>query len=41
MIHTFPKGICLQVNVMVPLEFELTNFNAGVQHLNHYAPQIF
>ena len=28
--HTFPKGICPNVNVIAPLEFELTYFEVAV-----------
>ena len=30
--------ICLNVNIMVQLKFELANFNSTVQNFNHYTP---
>ena len=38
MVHTFPKGICPKVNVVVRLEFELMYYDSAVQHFNHYTP---
>ena len=35
-VHTFPKGICLKVNIIVWLEFELAYYDSAVQHFNHY-----
>ena len=35
-VHTFPKGICTKVNVIVRREFELTYYDFAVQHFNHY-----
>ena len=32
-----PKGISSKVNVITRLEFELVYFEAGVQHVSHYA----
>ena len=36
-VYTFPKGICLKVNVIAQLEFELVYYDPIVQHFNHYA----
>ena len=36
-IHTFPMGIRRKVNVIVPLEFELTYYNVAIQYVNHLA----
>ena len=36
MVHTFPKGICPKVNVIVRLEFKLVYYDSTVQHFNHY-----
>ena len=35
-VHTFPKGIYPQVNVIAQLEFELAYNNSAVQSFNHY-----
>ena len=35
-VHTFPKGICLKVNVIVHLEFELMYYDSAVQHFNYH-----
>ena len=35
-IHTFLKGIRPKVKVMAQREFELTHFEASVQHIIHY-----
>ena len=35
-VHTFPKGICLKVNVIAWLEFKLTYDDSAVQWFNHY-----
>ena len=35
-VHTFPKGICPKVNVIVRLGFELAYYDSAVQHFNHY-----
>ena len=32
----FPKSVSLKANVIVRLEFELTNFWATVQHVSNY-----
>ena len=40
LVHTFPKGISLKVNVIARLEFELTYYDAAVQHISHYSPPI-
>ena len=34
-VHTFSKCICLKVNIIAWLEFELAYFEAAVQHFNH------
>ncbi len=34
--HTFPKGICPKVNVIVRLEFELAYYDSTVHRFNHY-----
>ena len=39
-VHTFPKVILSNVNVIVRLEFELANYDSAVQHLNHYATKV-
>ncbi len=31
-----PKGICIKVNVIVLLKYELTYYNSAVHHFNHY-----
>ena len=36
-VHAFPKGISLNVNVIVQLEFEVAYFATVVQHVSHYA----
>ena len=35
-VHTFPKGICLKVNVIARLEYELTYCDSTVHCFNHY-----
>ena len=35
-VHTFPKGICPKVNVIVRLEFELAYYNPAVHRFTHY-----
>ena len=35
--HTFPKGICLKVNIIAQLEIELTYYDVAVQLVIHYA----
>ena len=35
-IHTFPKGICLKVNVIARLEFEFAYYDSVVHHFNYY-----
>ena len=35
-VHTFPKGICLKVNVIAPLEFKLAYYNSAGHCFNHY-----
>ena len=43
-VHTFPKGICLKVNVIARLEFELAYNDSALQCFNHYTtrtPPIF
>ena len=39
-VHTFPKSICLKVNVIARLEYELTYYNSIVHHFNHYTTRI-
>ena len=34
--HTFPKGICLKVNVIARLEYELAYYDFAVHRFNHY-----
>ena len=36
-IPTFTKDIILKVNIIAWLELELADFEAAVQHFNHYA----
>ena len=31
-VHAFPKGICLKVNVIAWLEFELIHYDVAIQH---------
>ena len=35
-VHTFSKGICPKMNVMVQLEFELAYNDSAVHRSNHY-----
>ena len=35
-MHTFPKGICPKVNIIVQLEYELAYYDSTVHHFNHY-----
>ena len=35
-VHTFPEGICLKVNVIARLEFELAYYDSAVHRFNHY-----
>ena len=35
-VHTFPKGLCPKVNIIVQLEFELTYYDSAVQRFNHH-----
>ena len=35
-VHNFPKGICVKVNVIARLEFELTYYDSGSHCFNHY-----
>ena len=35
MVHTFAKGISLEVNIITQLEFELTYYNITVQHVSY------
>ena len=35
-VHTFPKSICPEVNVIVRLEYELAYYNSAVHRFNHY-----
>ena len=34
--HTFPKGICPEVNIITWLEYELTYYDSAVYRINHY-----
>ena len=34
--YLFPKGICLKVNVLARLEYELAFYDSAVHRLNHY-----
>ena len=36
-VHTFPKSICPNGNIIVRLEFELSYFHVAIQHICHYA----
>ena len=38
MVHTFPKGICLKVNIIARQEFELVFYDFAVHRFNHYIP---
>ena len=35
-VHTFPKGICPKVNVIVQLVYELVYYDSAVHRFNHY-----
>ena len=35
-VHTFPRGICPKVNVIVRLEYELAYYHSAVHRFNHY-----
>ena len=35
-VHTFPKGMSPNVNLIVRLEFELAYYVVAVQHMSHY-----
>ena len=35
-VHTFPKGVCLKVNIIARLEFKLTYYDSTVPRFNHY-----
>ena len=35
-VHTFPKGICPKVNIIVRLEYELAYYDSAVNRFNHY-----
>ena len=35
-VYIFPKGICLKVNVIAQLEYELAYYNSAVHRFNHY-----
>ena len=39
-VHTFPKGICPKVNVIVRLEYELAYYGSAVHRFNHYTTRI-
>ena len=34
-VHTFSNGLCLKVNVISRMEFELAYIDSIVQHFNH------
>ena len=36
MVHTFLKGISLEVNLLSRMEFDLVDFEAAVQPFNNY-----
>ena len=35
-VHTFPKSICLKVNVIARVDFELAYYDSAVHRVNHY-----
>ena len=35
-VYTFPKGICLKVNVIAHLEYELAYYDSVAHRFNHY-----
>ena len=35
-VDTFPKGICMKVNVTAQIAFRLTYFEAVIQYVSHY-----
>ena len=37
----FPEGICLKVNVIARLEFELAYYDSAVQHFKRYTTGTF
>ena len=39
-VHAFPKGICLKVNVITGLKFELAYNDPAVHHFNHYTTRM-
>ena len=39
-VHTFPKGICPKVNVIVRLEYELAYYDSAVHRFNQYTTRI-
>ena len=39
-VHTFPHGISLKVNVIAQLEFEQAYFEAAIHYISHYATGI-
>ena len=39
-VHTFPKGICPKVNIIVQLEFKFMCFNFADYRSNHYTTGI-
>ena len=39
-VHTFPKGICLKVNIIARLEYELAYYDSAVYRFNHYTMRI-
>ena len=34
-VHTFPNCVCLKVNVIARLEYELAHYDSAVRHFNH------
>ena len=39
-VHTFPNSICVKVNKIAELEFELAYYDSVVQRFNHYTTNI-
>ena len=39
-VHTFPKGICMKVNIIARLEFKLTYNDSTVHRFNYYTTRI-
>ena len=38
-LHNFPNCICLKVNIIARLEFELAYCDIAIQHVSHYATE--